>query len=132
MATLGKALFNKLSGDSGVNALVSTRIYPELSPNQRTYPVCIYDIEYTDNQLSGNSSINYANVDIACVATTYDVAVSIAEAVRTALDKQSNVTWAGLRIVGCFLTSISEDVVTIQDAGENRYVIKTVSFQIIH
>lgn len=128
-----KAIFNKLSTDLAVTAYTSTRIFPELSPNQKEYPVIIYDITDTSATINSTGSISSTEslVDILVVATSYDAAILIASLVKTSLDNQKG-TWGSVKVIGCFCESESEEVVTITDAQEKKFVIKTLQFKFIH
>lgn len=133
MASLGKAIFAKLSADSAITTLTSTRIYPFLAPTQKDFPVILYDIASQNQTITaaGVLSSTESSVDITVVATSYDSAVAIGELVKTCLDNQKG-TWGTVKVVGCFLEDNQEEVATITDAQEVRYVLKTLSFTFIH
>lgn len=133
MASLGKAIFAKLSADSAITTLVSTRIYPFLAPTQKDFPVILYDIASQNQQLTLAGAISYteSDVDLTVVSTSYDSSVAIAALVKTCLDNQTG-TWGGIKVVGCFQEDNQEEVATITDAQEVRYVLKTLSFKFIH
>ena len=43
---IGKAIFNILSNDSDVLALVESRIFPNVAPQTTEFPFIIYDVIY--------------------------------------------------------------------------------------
>lgn len=89
---IGKAVYSRLSSDSGVSALVGTRIYPwDAAPQDPTIPYIVYVVESSDpvESLRGSSGLCYSDVRIDCVADRYLVSHEIAEAVRLALQGAS-------------------------------------------
>ena len=87
---LEKAIFEKLTLDNAVTAYVSTRIFPQLSPNQKDYPVIVYDIQDVTPTINSTGAVSSteSSVNIIVVATSYDTALAIADVVKTSLDNQ--------------------------------------------
>lgn len=87
----GKAIYGRLQAVSAVTSLVSTRIYPDLAPQNTTYPFLVYRLTGnvpTDTK-EGVSKLDVVQVTIEIYANTYTSKADIAEAVRTALDRYS-------------------------------------------
>jgi hypothetical protein len=87
MADLGAAVRGYLAADSGVSALVATRIYPDVLPQGytiRTGGALTYTIIDTihDHLINGLSGIARSRVEFAAFASTRAGANLIAEAVR--------------------------------------------------
>lgn len=88
---IGKAIYGRLQAVSAVTTLVSTRIHPDYAPQDATYPFLIYKIigNLPSDTKEGVSRLDTVQVSIETYASTYDSANTIAEAVRTALDRYS-------------------------------------------
>ena len=41
---VGRYIYSKLTADSGVSALVATRVYPVLMPQNAAYPAIVYNV----------------------------------------------------------------------------------------
>lgn len=85
--SLETKLYTLLSGDAGVSALVSNRIYPLAAPQQADLPFVVYTRissgrEYT---LSGATGLENPRMQVDCYAETYSSAKAISEAVVTAV-----------------------------------------------
>ena len=81
-------LYATLSGDAGVTALCSTRIYPNLAPESVTFPYCAYQM-VSGLRLSTITGVGDAlrkRLQISCHANTYSEAKALAVAVEAALD----------------------------------------------
>lgn len=100
------SLYNYLSNTAGITALVSTRIYPVVLPQNATYPAITYQVISTPiiHTVEGCSAPN-TNMQIDCWSTnTYLEAHQVADAVETALDNYSG-TWNSADVVSaCLLT----------------------------
>lgn len=91
MASIYNKLFSVLSGDSGVSALVSTRIYPSIREQETELPAITYSVSSSPIDCKdGSSQLDVQNVQINCFATTVLGADTLREAVRTALDGYSD------------------------------------------
>ena len=85
--TIETDLYSTLSGDAGVSALVSTRIYPNLAPESAGNPLLVYSTvaENRVDTLPGTNDMRRSMMQISCHADTYAAAKGLAEAVFTAL-----------------------------------------------
>jgi hypothetical protein len=88
--TVRAALHSLLSGDAGVAALVSTRIYRNTWPQGSAFPALTYQqIDRTgDDTHDGPPSLVAVRFQIGCWARDDGAAETLAEAVRQALDGQ--------------------------------------------
>ena len=96
-------LYAKLSGDAGVSALVGTRIYPLLMPQEPTLPAIVYQRISTvplGQSHQGGNHLNRARMQLACHATTILAAKQLAQAVWRALDGDSG-TWSNVTVQSC-------------------------------
>lgn len=95
----GIGIFNLLSNDADVSAIVDNRIFPVLSSKNAALPFVTYDtitVQPNDTK-TGASKIDDVDIEIVCHSATYQTASDLADAARAALDR-SNVTLDGVTI----------------------------------
>ena len=106
MGTMDSALFARLSGFAGLNALVSTRIYPPPAPQDALYPLVTW--QEIDRQsihvMGGTAGIVHIRYQVDSWAETLSGAKAVAAQVEAALDNWSG-TSDGVVIKNCFLES---------------------------
>jgi hypothetical protein len=88
---IGQIIYGVLSATAGVTALVSTRIYPDMAPQNATFPYIVFQklsTQPTDTK-EGASPLDKILVQIDCYSGSYDTSHTIAAAIRTALDRYS-------------------------------------------
>ena len=80
-------LYSTLSNDAGVSALVSTRIYPNLAPENAGQPYVIYSVVTVDryHTLKGDGDPANKRLQLECVDDGYEGAKALATAVIAAL-----------------------------------------------
>jgi len=86
---VGQIIYGRLSATSAVTALVSTRIYPDMAPQNATFPYIVFqklNTSPTDTK-EGVSPLDKLLVQVDCYSNNYDNAHALAAAVRTALDR---------------------------------------------
>ena len=86
---VGQIIYGRLSAVAGVTALVSTRIYPDMAPQNAVFPYIVFqklNTSPTDTK-EGVSPLDKLLVQVDCYSNNYDNAHSLAAAVRTALDR---------------------------------------------
>lgn len=85
--SLEAALYSKLTGDSGVAALVAGRVYPMHLPQASTLPALVYERISTVRAYAhdGQQSPTVVRMQVDSVAGTLAVARSCAEAVLACL-----------------------------------------------
>jgi len=86
--TLEEGLYDHLTNDAGVSALVGTRIYPLVVPQDVALPAIAYQriSGPRDHAHDGPSGLGRARMQFTFVGTSYSQAKSVAEAVRASLD----------------------------------------------
>lgn len=96
---VGAAIYDLLSNDAGVSALVSSRIYPDIAPQNVAYPFIVYTHDGLNPSLSkdGNSNMDRVEVSLVVYAESYDTSQAIATASRAVLDWASG-TYGGVSI----------------------------------
>lgn len=86
--TIEAGIYAHLIGNAGVAALVGTRIYPLLVPQDAELPALAYQriSGPRDHAHDGPSGLALARMQLICVAASYDGAKALSEAVRAAMD----------------------------------------------
>jgi archaellin len=88
---IGKAIYNILTTNAAVSALVSTRVYPNVNFNSKTqYPYIVFQNTDDDphDTKSGVSSLNTASILVKCFSNNALAVEELAEKVRIALDRK--------------------------------------------
>lgn len=95
----GKAIYSILTSDSDVNAIVSTRVYPQIAAQEVAFPFVVYVLQNVDpsDTKSGVSTLDEVRYDIIVASEAYAEASDLTEKIRTALDRYSG-TVAGVVI----------------------------------
>lgn len=80
-------LYSTLAAAAGVTALVSTRIYPGVAPENAALPYIVYSLTNTErlSTLLGSGDDARYQMQIDCVANTYTSGKAVAAAVVAAL-----------------------------------------------
>ena len=124
-----------LGGDAGVAALVGTRIYGNVAPEESDAPapLLIYrklgaEREYTVH-LSGamSGATVRAAIEVLCIATSYPQLKALAEAVRLAMSGAAG-TIAGVAVGYVRLTDEGAD----EYAPDTREHLQALTFEIAH
>lgn len=83
------AIYSILAANASVTALVSTRIYKGIAPQNAAFPCVIYardSMDYVDG-IDQSADLRRSDYEILCVADTYQAAEALAKAVRNALNR---------------------------------------------
>lgn len=121
MATIVPTFYTRLSTDSGVSALVASRLYPEyVRQSDTTYPLAVFKVENETSQLAsdGPTGLYSADFVIAAVSPSYKTSAQVADAIQTSLDGAAFTDVGNnLRVQGCFAKEDgrTETVETQQD-----------------
>jgi hypothetical protein len=85
-------VYTLLSGNSGVTAICSTRIYPTIMPQDAVTPAIVWlVVSGTPNTtMTEHSPVDAVRVQVDCWADTYTTALSLANAARSALQDAGN------------------------------------------
>ena len=125
------SIFSILSGDGTVSGLVSSRIYPNVIPQNTALPAIIY------SQVSGQRQHTLASTDdmvpslwqFTVVAETYAELRGISDAVRGALDNYSD-TSGGVVIQCGHLLDENDEVNRTAGTDKLTRYIKQMTFNI--
>lgn len=113
-------LYNFLSNEASITALVSTRIFPVRVPQAQTTKPCITYTRISGQRIrdfDGEVGIENPRIQIDCWANTFASAFSVADAVRLKLDgKRGNINSNFL--YGCYLDDERHSFVTPKDASD--------------
>ena len=108
---VGKAIYNILSNTSAVTDIVSTKIYPEIAPQNESQPYIVYSVvsnNPTDTK-EDNGNVDEASIEVYCFNTKYTTAIDLGVAVRAALERR-NGTFGGGKIQSINYTNEQMDV----------------------
>ncbi len=84
-------LFDKVTGDAGVTAIIVKRFFPDSAPAGTEFPYATY-FEVADpghHHMGGNSDIRSPEMQIDCWGRTSTEAASVAEAIKNVIDGKS-------------------------------------------
>lgn len=86
--TVHNAIYSRLSGYATLTALVSTRIFPDIAPQDQVLPYVVFRVVDTiPAQVKDGASLNNTyNVEVMSFAKTFASAQSIIDACHTQLD----------------------------------------------
>ena len=117
--TEGKAIYSILTSDSDVNAIVSTRVYPQIAAQGAAFPFVVYVLQDTSpsDTKSGVSTLDEIRYDIVVASETYAEASDLTNKIRTALDRYTG-TVAGVVIDSIQFIDLDAD----NDPGTETYV----------
>ena len=108
---VGKAIYNILSNVTAVTDIVSTKIYPEIAPQNESQPDIVYSVvsnSPTDTK-EENGNVDEATIEVYCFNTNYSTAIDLGVAVRAALERK-NGTYGGVQIQSINYTNEQMDV----------------------
>jgi hypothetical protein len=112
--TIEAGLYAHLCADSSVAALVSTRIYPLLVPQDATLPALAYQriSGPRDHAHTGATGLALARMQLTYVAASYEDTKSLAEAVRAAMDGLRG-SMGAVQVGSCMLDNEQDDWATV-------------------
>ena len=86
--TIEKALWYLLTDHFGVSGFASTRVYPEIIPQNTTFPAVVYNLIAAprSHHLTGMTDLVPARFQITAYADTYAEMRGISDEIRRALD----------------------------------------------
>ena len=89
---VGAAIYSLLVNASRVSSIVGTRIYPELAEEGASAPYIVYSVvSNTPSDTKDGTPIDEAQLEIFSVGSTYAAANDLADEVRAALDRKSQI-----------------------------------------
>jgi hypothetical protein len=82
---MGKIIYDRLTGNAGVAALVATRVYPDEAPDDADLPLVVYGVQLSD-QNDGTAPMKECTITAHGWAASDSTAQSLAEALHAALE----------------------------------------------
>jgi type III secretory pathway lipoprotein EscJ len=97
------AVYNILSNNSALTAVVSSRINPLRIPQESAFPAISYQMisVIPHPSKSGASKSDFARIQINSFGTTYQSAVQVADLVRTAMQVTLPATFNAVLVQSC-------------------------------
>ena len=88
---IGKVIYNILSNDADVIAIVGTKIYPMMAGQEQDLPFITYDVlsDIPSQSKTGASLLDQYRVQVSAFGYVYATLMDLHEKIRTALDQQS-------------------------------------------
>ena len=91
---VGAAIYNLLTTDAAVSALVGTRVFPELAVEGGDDPYIVYSVvSNTPVDTKDSAPVDEAQIEVFSVANTYAKANDLADKVRAALSRKGKVVY---------------------------------------
>ena len=115
MSKVGKAIYNILSNNSGVNS-ITTRISPLLIGQTLNLPAVVYSQIDTDpnDTKNGVSLLDEIQIEVDAHSETYAGAEDLAAAIRTALDRYTG-TANGVKVQSVQFNNESDTLEKVQN-----------------
>jgi hypothetical protein len=86
MITIGKAIYSILSTNTGVTTLVSTNIFPLITPEITNLPCVIYERQGNDESTKDGHGTYDSQLYLTVIANDYSKSIDISQACYNALD----------------------------------------------
>ena len=126
---VGLAIYEILSNNTDVAALVDTRIYPNVAKIKTIFPFIIYDVtgDAPDDTKDGVSTLDVNSIMVSGYSKTYSEAADLALKIRTALDRNSG-TFTGVEIQSIQYQGYND--LFDDDSGDEGIYRKALDFKI--
>jgi hypothetical protein len=133
MSDISVAVRAKLTSDSTVTNLVSTRIYPSVLPQNVTLPAIRYETTTSRpaSQLSGGAGFATSNVSIDIFGVSHIEAYNVQQAIRESLQDWTG-TSNSVEMVSVQVTNIREDYLAPVDASDVGKYRVDIDVEILH
>ena len=119
MAVIEQALYTLMAADNTIAATVGARIYPVVVPQDADLPALVYQriSSVRDHTHDATTGLAHPRIQVTAIATTYNAAKTLANAVRTLLDNYKGPTSDGV-VIDAILFQNEMDVFNL--AGDQR------------
>jgi hypothetical protein len=86
---IGKLIYGRLSSASNITAIISTNIYPDITPQNVDYPFIVYSIIDSNpvDFKDGQSNLEEIDLQIDVYTQNYDTTQSLSNLIRNRLDR---------------------------------------------
>lgn len=107
MIAIGKGIYSILTGSTTLTTLVSTNIFPLITPEKVNLPCVIYERQSNPEYTKDFGSGYQCQVYLTVISKDYTNSIDIAEACNTALNEYSGIK-SGVNFVKIRLDSVFE------------------------
>lgn len=131
--TIDQALYEEVSDDAGITAIVGTKVYPGIPPQTAKAPfISFREIAFQRSEtLTGVTNLHNARAQIDCWGSTAEEMRSVSEALREALDGFSGPMGdIALNVRRCAYDGANDDPEKPPDGGDLDIHRKRVDFDI--
>ena len=86
---IGKLIYGRLSTASNITAIISTNIYPDITPQNVDYPFIVYSIIDSNpvDFKDGQSNLEEIDLQIDVYTQNYDTTQNLSNLIRNRLDR---------------------------------------------
>jgi hypothetical protein len=86
---IGKLIYARLSTASNITAIISTNIYPDITPQNVDYPFIVYSIIDSNpvDFKDGQSNLEEIDLQIDVYTQNYDITQNLSNLIRNRLDR---------------------------------------------
>ena len=105
---VNNAIYTLLTSNTGFTAVVSTRVYPIIAPNDTPMPFVVINRDFTPQYTRDGACINESNIEITILSTNYDQSVQIALLIDGILNSYQGIV-CNIHIVDCRLINSTEE-----------------------
>ena len=86
---IGKLIYARLSTSSNITAIISTNIYPDITPQNVDYPFIVYSIIDSNpvDFKDGQSNLEEIDLQIDVYTQNYDTTQNLSNLIRNRLDR---------------------------------------------
>jgi hypothetical protein len=86
---IGKLIYGRLSSASNITAIISTNIYPDITPQNVDYPFIVYSIIDSNpvDFKDGQSNLEEIDLQIDVYTQNYDTTQNLSNLIRNRLDR---------------------------------------------
>lgn len=133
MPSLLPQLISKLKADSGVQALVGTRVFADFAPEDVQKPAVVLYIssETANDCLTGMVNFDEARIRIESFGTTRASADDVCQACRVALNNLMVDNYSGTSIQGVSQTTGKIHLIDKPNDGTDRWQFRTIQSYLI-
>lgn len=123
---IGKAIYNLLSTNAGVSAIVGNKIFPVVIEQEKQPPAITYRLsgKSPNETKTAVSSLDRPQVEITAVSVKYEQLDDMAEKIRLAIDGKKGV-FGGVNITNSYYIDEEDDY-----DQEARAYLRVLTFQI--
>jgi hypothetical protein len=120
---IGSAIYQLLSTDTAIIAIVGDRVYPHTSSARSSLPQVVFKVNDGDQEvtLDGPSDLATQQVSVACISQNYDTTDTLGDLVKAALGNEAD-NWGGTTILNVIVTGGSIEDVSVDDDDTTYYV----------